>query len=79
MQWYLDFNFYSPDRRHFIDLENLRLAAERWGIRFEVLGHHQFRNMQRFGARTTQTFIRIHGNDKDVLELYAASIYVSRS
>lgn len=74
---YNDFWFYSPQSQHWIDIENLRLAAIRWGLRFEVLEHHRFRNWQCFGTATVQTFVRIHGDDPDRIKRFIGGIHVT--
>lgn len=71
------FSFYSPEKQHWIEVENLRLAAIRWGLRFEVIEHHRFRNLQRFGTPTVQTFIRLHGDDPDLITRFINGIHVS--
>jgi|GEM_PF-5634377 len=68
------FSFYSPEKQHMIDVENLRLSAGRWGLGFQVLQHHRFRNWQCFGIWTIESSIRISDNNPERIKRWIGGI-----
>lgn len=74
MDYYVEFWFYSPDRKHHAQLTNIYAAAKRLGIAVELLSQHPFRNPQRFGAKTTKTFLRFEADDQRLLQLFVEDV-----
>lgn len=77
MQYSIEMWFCSPTRRHAVDLSNLQLAAGRHNIEMEIIGQRQFRNMQRFGTHSTETFLLLKCDDKKLLKRFVDSIQLS--
>lgn len=65
--WSQEVTYMSPDKTHWVTLENIRLAAKQQGIECEPIHHQQFRNMQRFGKRSTRSILRLSHSDQNIL------------
>lgn len=76
MEYTAELSFFSPSRRHFVDLANLQLAAQQRGITVHVIRHREFRNYQRFGVRTMQTFLVLRNESKELLRCFVDGICV---
>ncbi|MGB4762726.1 MAG: hypothetical protein WBP12_05230 [Candidatus Saccharimonas sp.] len=61
--------------QHPKDLITISQAAVGRGFGFEIIEQRHFRNIQRFGARATESLLRFTGTDPQALEAFARSIY----
>jgi hypothetical protein len=67
--------FYSPMNQHPKDLITISQGAVSRGFGFEIVKQRHFRNLQRFGARATESLLRFTGTDAQALETFARSIH----
>lgn len=61
-------------KQHSKDLVTISQAAVAQGFGFEIIEQRHFRNIQRFGARATESLLRFTGADLQSLEAFAHSI-----
>ncbi|MFZ1801658.1 MAG: hypothetical protein WAU03_01970 [Candidatus Saccharimonas aalborgensis] len=74
MYWQ-DLWFMCPRRDFENNLYRLRLGAESWGLKTEVLYTNEFRNPQRLWARAKEATVRISGPNKDKLTAFVDGIH----
>lgn len=72
----MDFTFYCPRGQYELALHQLREIAIQYGMGYELMAQEEFRNFQRFGARSTKAIVRFTHEDGDYLQQVVGSIRV---
>lgn len=70
----MEFHFYCPANQFYLNVDLLREAARKHGIYCKVLLTRDFRNLQRFGTRSTEGLLRFSGTDRKTLKRFVKSI-----
>lgn len=72
--WTLEMTYSSPAHTHWLSMENIELAARRWDVGYEAIGHTQFRNYQRFGKWNIKTYFVLSHRDEQHLNDFAQAL-----